>query len=282
MGDGTKFGFFGYCGSYTQGSNGNGNGSYNSGSISNLNMAATVTCTSTNASDYEVGSVVGTSYCSIITGCTNTGTVTGPTVEGSGNNDSSVGGIAGYATTVENCTNYGTIMPGKNYMYSAGGIIGYGCTSYIAGEPTCSGCTNYGTVAAGTINGAKDYGFARAGGIAGFGSSVIFIDCTNSGRVNGGTATNGGEIQTGGIIGRFLGTDSVDYLHLCHNTGEVVIGSGEDGNVFTGGLVGYMWNGPVVYDCCTTTTLPDTPIGGAFNNGSTDLTPCTENHGSTN
>lgn len=258
-GNAEYFGFFGYCGQ-----------SGTSCTISNLNMTATVTLNIVSTGQGCVGSVAGRSY-SKITGCTNTGTVTGP--ERADNSNIFIGGIVGNGATVENCTNYGAIYPGQggiNTVY-AGGIIG------SCGESSLSGCTNYGTVEATK----SSYGY-YAGGIVGNGNLTNLDGCTNFGQVNGGEAGSV-ESATGGIIGYLLGNaySGNGHLHRCHNKGEVQAGTSNGGTAYTGGLAGYL-NDAKVYNCCTTTTLSDKPIGGAQAPNTTDLTVCDSGHTSGN
>lgn len=253
------FGFFGYCGQ-----------SGTSCTISNLNMTATVTLDNVSVGQGCVGSVAGYSY-SKITGCTNTGTVTGPA--SAFNSNIFIGGIVGNGATVENCTNYGAIYPrqGSIRTVHAGGIIG------SCGESSLSGCTNYGTVEA-----TKSSSGYYAGGIAGYGNLTNLDGCTNFGQVNGGQSESG-ESATGGIIGYLWGNaySGNGHLHRCHNKGEVKAGT-STGTAYTGGLAGYLNAAAKVYNCCTTTTLSDKPIGGAKAPNTTDLTVCDSGHTSGN
>lgn len=254
------FGFFGYCGQ-----------SGTSCTISNLNMTATVTLNIVSTGQGCVGSVAGYSY-SKITGCTNTGTVTGPAF--ANNSNIFIGGIVGRGATVENCTNYGAINPGQGNFSGvyAGGIIG------SCGESSLSGCTNYGTVEATK----SSYGY-YAGGIVGNGNLTNLDGCTNFGQVNGGEAGSV-ESATGGIIGYLSGNaySGNGHLHRCHNKGEVKAGTSTGSTAYTGGLAGYLRSAAKVYNCCTTTTLSDKPIGGAKAPSTTDLTVCDSSHTSGN
>ena len=138
---------------------------------------------------FAVGGVCGWNK-GTITGCYNTGTVSG-----SGNY---VGGVCGRNDngTLTDCYNTGTVSGTSNFV---GGVCGenYG---------TITGCYN-----TGTVSGSGDI----VGGVCGYNWSTI-TDCYNTGTVSG-SASN-----VGGVCGRnYNGT-----ITGCYNTGAV---SGTDG-----------------------------------------------------
>ena len=276
QGDAGYFGFFGYC------DNGNSE-------ITNLHMAATVTSTSSSGNSY-IGSIAGYAY--KITGCSNSGNITGNSHTGT------AGGIVGVTDFISGCVNTGKIDGGSNIdggsssneyiggivgdivvdcsdCYNSGEVTGQGIGCYIGGiagaenmgySLKMEGCTNIGKV------GSPSSVFT--GGILGksVGSrSLTFIRCTNHGEVIGGTKGNGS--YTGGIVGQAGYGGS---FHLCHNSGIVTAGSSGN-NSYTGGLIGHYGSTYTitVYDCCTNTGTPDQWIGS---NVTYEPVPCEEHH----
>ena len=131
--------------------------------------------------DIYMGGIAG-GINSTITGCENSGTITGTRI---------VGGITGYSgSTITGCKNSG-IVNGEGAQ--VGGIVGYACV--------IDGCNNNGIV-----NGEGN----QVGGIAGYSSNTI-DDCNNEGTVNGKGA------QVGGIVGRTSST-----IDGCNNTGTII------------------------------------------------------------
>ena len=142
-------------------------------------------------------------------------------------------------------------------------------------------CHNYGTV---TIAGTSSFNQRHIGGIAGmlYGSDagVIVSDCTNNaviqssatdggehrisgiaghvryGRITISSCTNNGEVKTtgmaknprpAGIVGVAFGNESGSVLEIsgCYNKGKISNSSAVNGNVQTGGIVGYLRKGKI-------------------------------------
>ena len=231
-------------------------------------------------SDVTVGGFIGWlangGNSTVLTNCTNTGTITG------NGNDGYVGGVVGSddgtsSITVSGCINNGTIS-GKRYI---GGI--FGKTTGSRSSLTFSGCTNNGSVtstrtdddAAGGIigrfqvdqplyvtnctnTGTVKCGHNYGGGIVGYCKGYLYATgCVNSGTVSGSGYTGGicGEIEddrstftncsnsgkvtgTNECIGGILGkTGGVLYLTGCSNSGEITAS-----NSWCGGIVGCLYN----------------------------------------
>ena len=168
----------------------------------------------------SVGGIAGNVSNGHISGCANTGSVTG---------DGYVGGVVGYATgTIENCENAAVIAATDSF--AAGGIVGRGLGDI-------NDCTNTGTVT----------GEGTVGGIMGSGGAFV-RNCGNSGAV---TARNSN--RAGGIIGFYFShapsTGAVYYvIENCYNTGSVT--AGDSGSA--GGIAGSTCN---IKNCYNTGTV---------------------------
>ena len=142
--------------------------------------------------DNYVGGIVGYKDISSVSGCYNTGSVSG-----TGNY---VGGLVGYndAGSVSGCYNTGSVGGTGNFV---GGIVGYNDAG------TVSECYNAGSVS----------GSDSVGGIAGSSDGNVTL-CYNAGAVRGADSV-------GGIAGSNDGS-----ITECYNTG-IVIGSGASGDI---------------------------------------------------
>ena len=141
---------------------------------------------------YNVGGVCGRNY-GTITGCYNTGTISG---------NQYVGGVCGYNDdgTITGCYNTGSVS-GKSHV---GGVCG-------ENDGTITGCYNTGTVS-GTLD--------NVGGVCGYNIGTI-TGCYNTGSVSG-------RSYVGGVCGHnFISTTG------CYNTGSV------SGSSYVGGVCGY-------------------------------------------
>ncbi len=182
-----------------------------------------------------------------ITNCSNVAAIT--------EDGAYVGGIAGYTaydTVIEDCQNTGDITTAKNYVA--------GIAAYTRG--TVVGCTNSGAILAQTYSTAAPAGY-HAGGIVGriyatsaTGAATVtkseysirqyaslsdytelsgeytasVLNCSNSGKVEGASATAGTSFRVGGIVGSVNGAQ---IFIGCYNSGEVV------GDGLCGGILGY-------------------------------------------
>ena len=203
---------------------------------------------------FAVGGVCGWNK-GTITGCYNTGTVSG-----SGNY---VGGVCGRNDngTLTDCYNTGTVSGTSNFV---GGVCGenYG---------TITGCYN-----TGTVSGSGDI----VGGVCGYNLSTI-TDCYNTGTVSGSASNVGGVCgrnYNGTITGCYntgavSGTDGVGgvcgsnsgTITDCYNTGTV------SGIEYVGGVCGYTDNGTITGSYNAGTVTGERSVGGVcgFNFGGT-------------
>ena len=188
--------------SFLKGNNATGGivGSMRNGIINNCHNKNTIIVLKEDS--ILVGGIIGQSI-GKTKNCTNTGNIIGNVLS---NNvkDSYVGGIAGEALNITNCTNLGEITKVGNYV---GGIVGHTTR-------TIDGCKNKGKIEA---NGNS------IGGITGFTNEASTIsNCDNSGFI----ITKGRGI--GGIAGYLQGS-----MNNCKNNGDIE-GNGD----YVGGIVG--------------------------------------------
>lgn len=145
--------------------------------------SGTIQITEGGKQDY-MGGIIGRNSYGHISGCNNTGTISGYQF---------VGGIVGTNSgTVTNCQNTGTVSATGSAI---GGIAG----------------TNSGTVT-GCTNSADVQGQGNVGGINGSGIGTGLLDCTNTGDVTSNTS------GAGGVIGY---VDAAGTVKNCHNEGDV-------------------------------------------------------------
>ena len=167
-----------------------------------------------------------------ITGCTNTGSVTGAKGQ--------TGGILGYlvgGAVITDCVNKGEII---NTAGIAGGIFG----SHGNFDGTCSlevvNCTNTGIVRGITLVGGIAGRLGRAPQADGYAFRIE--NCVNAGDVYA-TSAEGttGAIQAAGIAGyAYGGTKLPNGVVNCINTGNIIVDNKGTGNVNVGGIVGYV------------------------------------------
>jgi hypothetical protein len=203
----------------------------------------------------QTGGIAGTvSSGAKLTACVNSGPVTGT------EKSESIGGVAGYVdgdgTLLSGCSNAGTVTSGPSPGNSGtGGVVGKvnGSNSSIVVVDIILNCSNSGTVTGkdstggvvgiadyigniancvnqGEVNGTED----RAGGVAGSVSlSMNITGCTNRGTVR----QTGSGNNTGGVAG-YVGDDG--KLIDCSNMGTVTqTGTG----IYTGGIAGFAKGG---------------------------------------
>ncbi|MDO4486900.1 MAG: GLUG motif-containing protein [Bacillota bacterium] len=185
-------------------------GKSDGGTISGCYNTGTV-----SGNDENVGGVCGKSYGGTISGCYNAGTVSG--------NADHVGGVCGSThsgVTITGCYNTGTVSGGD----SIGGVCGYNGYGGIA---TITGCYNTGTVS----------GNRFIGGVCGnnnWGSTIT--GCYNTGTVSG-------DYRIGGVCGL---NDHNGSIIGCYNIGTV---SSNNDNV--GGVCGWNWGESSITGCFT-------------------------------
>ena len=179
---------------------------------------------------------------SAITGCSNTGAITGGECHDYG--DSFTGGIGAVVTMADilGCTNEAsaTVTAGNaqdGWVY-AGGIVSYFSSHSDANmtaqvHTTISDCANYAA-----INGAMKGDWVFIGGVAGqlTGGHMVVTRTENYGAIDGRGSADVESIYAGGISGRNVGDCS--EIFKCTNYGTVNGGTG-NGALITGGISGY-------------------------------------------
>lgn len=236
--------------------------------------SGTIQITEGGKQDY-MGGIIGRNSYGHISGCKNTGTISGYQYAGGivGSNSGTVtdcqntgavistyagiGGIVGNNNgTVTGCTNSADVQ-GEWYV---GGIIGTGIGAGL------SGCTNTGDVtsntygaggvigyvdAAGTVKNCHNEGDVKGtyyiGGLVGYHYSgkVNYTECSNKGNVEGSSR------NVGGLFGRIAAGSTVKE---CYNTGGVTCTGtySTTDNYGVGGLAGTTYNAVRFEDCYNT------------------------------
>ena len=138
----------------------------------------------------NVGGVVGYAGFSTVSGCYNTGTVSGES--------ECVGGVAGFAISsiVSGCYNMGMVTGERDFV---GGVAGFAISSIV------SGCYNMGMVS----------GDDSVGGVVGFADSSSVSGCYNTGTVSG------ERNYVGGVVGYASSSSTSSTVSGCYNTGKV-------------------------------------------------------------
>ena len=190
----------------------------------------------------SVGGVCGYNLGGTISGCTNSGTVSGT---------EQVGGVCGDNSggTVSGCTNSGAVSGTGHYV---GGVCGY-CSNGYNDSSTVSDCVNIGTV---------DSSGSSVGGVCGFISKTTVSGCYNTGVVRG----SGDFI--GGVCG--LSYEENDTIRNCYSTGAV----GGNGN-YVGGVCGYNYG--KLQSCYNTGKVEgNSNVGGVcgYNKGPGKISVC--------
>jgi hypothetical protein len=153
---------------------------------------------------------------SIFTNCTNNGNITGDygggivgQYAGNGNSTKNIpGDIAPYGLTFINCNNTGSIN-----SVGSGGIAGQNAGN--DGSVDFQNCTNTGNILVNTNGG--------GGIVGGYVNRFKLYNCANSGDIIG--------INSGGIAGQGVYSDSTDIPSYCSNSGAII-------GINAGGIVG--------------------------------------------
>ncbi len=190
----------------------------------------------------------------------------GGSVANSINNDSIIAkvdaaGIAIYANVIDNCTNNGTVVSGKNSS-----LCGTSCSGGIAiAADTIKNCTNNGRVSASIITHTNQDKHdcdmdIYAGGIAAYGGSYIGKS-VNKGRISaygelshrpsgnyGSGSCCGREVYAGGIVGRCY-TKITDSYNLANVDARIRLEGGYlyENGIWVGGIAGYADSAQNVY-----------------------------------
>ena len=206
-----------------------------------------------------VGYVIGSGAVSV-TGCSNTGTLTG-----NSGNINLMGGIFGWynrnaAYTFENCVNQGTITSPKGGKL--GGLVGVNSGAYTH---TFNDCTNQGAVTVTATIGSYGY----FGGFVADELGILIMDgCTNHANVT--IQTNSTvAVYAGGFVGYYRSTSTAASSFTdCANKGNVSSAS-TTGTNRLGGLVGYgSTTTPITFTRCVNEgTISATKEAGGVKGG---------------
>ena len=167
--------------SVTTGTSGVGGivGWINNGTVEDSTNSGDVSSTATS-STANAGGIAGNATATI-TGCANSGNVTGTAV---------VGGIVGQlakGSAVTDCSNSGTITGTLTTKGQVGGVVGY-AYGQSSGGVAISKCYN-----TGNVSGAYQY----TGGVVGQANYATVDNCYNTGNITGGST------YVGGVVGGF-------------------------------------------------------------------------------
>ena len=195
--------------------------------IKNITIASGSVTTSYATGTTYTSALAGRCVYTQLSNCKNTINVTGYT---------NAGGIVGRidgVSTIDGCSNVGTVKSTQNSSPYTGGIVGLFTgliTNGVSDVSYIRSCYNRGA-----ITSPND-----VGGIAGSATGNISIDkCFNTGTING--TVNG---ASGGIVGYGYntGTNQVAVLNIsnCYNTGAIKALTTTGANYCAGGILGYV------------------------------------------
>ena len=230
---------------------------------------------------FAVGGVCGWNK-GTITGCYNTGTVSG--------SGDIVGGVCGYNwSTITDCYNTGTVsgsasnvggVCGRNYngtitgCYNTGAVSGTDGVGGVCGSNsgTITDCYNTGTVSGieyvggvcgytdnGTITGSYNAGTVTGersvGGVCGFNFGGTIIGSYNTGEVTDDYSSDYSGTTLDIFVGGVCGVNNNGTITGCYNTGEVTgkVSGTVTGtvNIYDGGVCGYNTNRGTITGCYT-------------------------------
>ena len=216
--------------------------------LQNCTANGSITWTPASAvnSMMTLGGLVGNNKGGTITGCTNNAAVTFANNGVSNGNQPSIGGVVGRTQKggdlktqgeISNCNNYGTVICAAEFSQNIyiGGVLGY----QVEKAETMSGCVNHGLVKVAST--ASTGGALQLGGVIGMGKGTI-ESCTNA---SDGVVTSeagfaaSSYINQGGVVGR-LNREADTYSGLT-NAGTINVGAittSTSTGVYIGGVVG--------------------------------------------
>ena len=216
--------------------------------LQNCTAQGSITWTPSSAvnSMMTLGGLVGNNKGGTITGCTNNAAVTFGNNGATNENQPSIGGVVGRTQKggdlktqgdINNCTNYGDVVCAAQFSQNIyiGGVLGY----QVEKAETMSGCVNHGLVK--VTSTASTGGALQLGGVIGMGKGTI-ESCTNAsdGVVTSEAGfTSSSYINQGGVVGR-LNRESDSYSGLS-NAGTINVGAittSTSTGVYVGGVVG--------------------------------------------
>jgi hypothetical protein len=208
--------------------------------ISNLNIAATVESRYNSTGDSYTGSLAGYMDGSNVRNCSISGSVTGGT-----GGRSLTGGMMGHndGSMVRDCSVSATVKGGRATRVEYQGNVypfGDSYTGGVAGRMWNNPVEILNCTVSGSVIGGDATGYSITGGIAGSTGWIVghtrvsITNCTvsASGSVTAGDSLGDGNVETGGIVG-WLGGEE-DVINGCTNNASVT-----GRKTRTGGLVGF-------------------------------------------
>ena len=181
-----------------------------------------ITCDTLNYATVYVGGLIGNANGCTMTNCRNEGNIT--------SNAAYVGGVAGQAGAISDCTNSGTItitttadVVKTSYC---GGVAGYVVSADV------SNCYNTGAI---NIN-TKSSEISYYGGVFGLANSNV-SNCSNRAAISCNVVSDTKNKYVGGVVGYNNSSSAVTMLN-CYNEGDILCESGAK-YLYVGGLLAY-------------------------------------------
>lgn len=181
-----------------------------------------ITCDTLNYATVYVGGLIGNANGCTMTNCRNEGNIT--------SNAAYVGGVAGQAGAISDCTNSGTItitttadVVKTSYC---GGVAGYVVSADV------SNCYNTGAI---NIN-TKSSEISYYGGVLGLANSNV-SNCSNRAAISCNVVSDTKNKYVGGVVGYNNSSSAVTMLN-CYNEGDILCESGAK-YLYVGGLLAY-------------------------------------------
>ncbi len=183
-----------------------------------------ITCDTLNYATVYVGGLIGNANGCTMTNCRNEGNIT--------SNAAYVGGVAGQAGAISDCTNSGTITitttADEVKTSYCGGVAGYANSSAVLN------CHNSGAI---NINKKSSATPSYYGGVCGL-ANVNVSNCSNIGDISYNAVSDTKSKFIGGIVGCNNSTTSELTMLNCYNEGDVLCNVSTS-NMYVGGLLGY-------------------------------------------
>jgi len=197
------------------------------------------------AGNSQLGGLVGNNRGGTISSCTNQAAVTFADNSFTNGNQPSIGGVVGrtqkggegisYQGDISDCTNSGSVICAAKFNENIyiGGVLGY----QVEKAESMSGCVNHGLVKVAST--ASTGGALQLGGVIGMGKGTI-ESCTNAsdGIVTSEACTVTTYLCQGGVVGR-LNDDSGRVYETLTNAGTLnVAATGSASGALVGGVAG--------------------------------------------
>lgn len=182
-----------------------------------------ITCDTLNYATVYVGGLIGNANGCTMTNCRNEGNIT--------SNAAYVGGVAGQAGAISDCTNSGTITitttADEVKTSYCGGVAGYVVSADV------SNCYNTGAI---NIN-TKSSEISYCGGVFGLANSNV-SNCSNRAAISCNVVSDTKNKYIGGVVGYNNSSSSEVTMLNCYNEGDILCESGAK-YLYVGGLLAY-------------------------------------------